>query len=113
MRNMMQYAILKDEILKFNFSILPPSKGYISQYTPWGVYGLIVIETYEGIFSFMTVKMIYCPYQDSTQDIPPNIPLCLQELPRALPLGTPSGKGVYLTVYPSSRPYMYTRKIEN
>ena len=30
--------------------------------------------------------------------------LRLQELPPALPLGTPSGEGVYLTVYPSSRP---------
>ena len=39
----------------------------------------------------MTVKMIYCPYEDSTQ-----------EFPRASPLGTPSGKGVYLTVYSSS-----------
>ena len=41
---------------------IPPSEGYISQYTPKGVYGLIVNETYEGIISFMTAKMIYCPY---------------------------------------------------
>ena len=27
-----------------------------------------------------------------------------QEIPQALPLGTPSGKGVYLTVHPSSCP---------
>ena len=33
-----------------------------------------------------------------------NIPPRLQEFPRALPLGTPSGQGVYLTVYPSSLP---------
>ena len=29
---------------------------------------------------------------------------CLQEFPGASPSGTPSGKGLYLTVYPSSRP---------
>ena len=52
----------------------------------------------------MIFKMMYCPYKDSTRDIWSNIPLCLQELPWALPSGTPSGKGVYLTVYPSSRP---------
>ena len=34
--------------------------------------------------------------------------LCLQEFPRASPSGTPSGKGLYLTVYPSSRPNMDT-----
>ena len=28
----------------------------------------------------------------------------IQEFPRASPWGTPSGEGVYLTVYPSSRP---------
>ena len=48
--------------------------------------------------------MIYCPYLDLTRDIRSNIPLCLQEFPWALPSGTPSGKGVYLTVYPESRP---------
>ena len=29
---------------------------------------------------------------------------CLQEFPRASASETPSGKGVYLTIYPSSRP---------
>ena len=33
-----------------------------------------------------------------------DIPLRLQEFPRASPSGTPSVGGVYLTVYPSSRP---------
>ena len=33
-----------------------------------------------------------------------NILLRLQEFPRAASSGTPSGGGVYLTVYPSSRP---------
>ena len=37
-----------------------------------------------------------------------NIPLHLQEFSCALPLGTPSGKGANLTVYPSSRPNMDT-----
>ena len=43
-------------------------------------------------------------YQDSTWDIRSNITLCLQEFPRASPSGTPSGKMLYLNVYPSSRP---------
>ena len=46
--------------------------------------------------------MIYCLYKDSTWDILSNIPLCFQEFPRALTWGTPSGEGVYLTLYPSS-----------
>ena len=54
------------------------------------------------------MKIIYCPYKGSTPDIRSNIPLCLQEFPRASPPGAPSGKGVYLTVYPSSRPNMDT-----
>ena len=29
---------------------------------------------------------------------------CLKEFTRAWPSGTPSGKGLYLSVYPSSRP---------
>ena len=49
------------------------------------------------------VKIIYCPYKDSTQDIQSNIPLCLQEFTRATPLGNPSRDAVYLTVYPSHR----------
>ena len=36
--------------------------------------------------------------------------LYLQEFPRASPSGTPSGKGLYLTVYPSSRPITDTIK---
>ena len=55
--------------------------------------------------------MIYCPYKDSTRNIGSNIPLLLQELPRALPSGTPSGKGVYLTVYTSSHPNTDTIQI--
>ena len=47
--------------------------------------------------------MNYCPYQDLTPDIRSNIVLCLWEFPRALSLGVPSCKGIYLTVYPSSR----------
>ena len=50
----------------------------------------------------MIVKIIFCPYFDITRVIRSNVPLCLQEIPRTLPLGTPSGKWVYLTVYPLS-----------
>ena len=42
-----QYIILKYEILKLNFTMLPLSKDYISQYTPKGLYGLIVNEINE------------------------------------------------------------------
>ena len=52
----------------------------------------------------MIVKMIYCLYYDLTRDTLSNIPLCLQEFPLAWPSETPSGKGVYLTVHPLSRP---------
>ena len=38
------------------------------------------------------------------RDIRSNIPFCLQEFPQASPLGNPSGEGLYLTVYPLSRP---------
>ena len=48
----------------------------------------------------------------STRDIRSNKPLCLQEFPLALPSGTPSGKGLYLTVYPSSRPNTDTMTID-
>ena len=36
--------------------------------------------------------------------IVPGVPSGVQEFPRASPSGTPSGGGVYLTVYPSSHP---------
>ena len=39
-----------------------------------------------------------------TRDKRSNITLCRQELPWASPSRAPSGKGLYLTVYPSSRP---------
>ena len=78
------------------------SESYITQYTPQGVYGQIVNENNEVNISLMIVKIILCPYQDSTRHIPSNITLCLQEFPRASPSGTPSDKGLYLTVYHSS-----------
>ena len=43
-------------------AILPPSEGYISQYTTSGVYGLNVTEINKGIISLMIVKIIYCLY---------------------------------------------------
>ena len=46
-------------------SIIPPSKGYISQYTSLGVYGIIDNEIYEGFISFMTVRssLRLCPWK--------------------------------------------------
>ena len=94
----------KKEYWELTLATLPQSKGYITQYTPQGVFWLIVNEINEGIMSLMIVKMVYCPYYDLTWYIRSNIPLCLQEFPRAWPLRTPSGKGVYLTVYPLPHP---------
>ena len=50
--------------------------------------------------------MLYCTYQDSTPDIyiHSNIALCLLEFPPALLLETPSDGGLYMTLYPQSRP---------
>ena len=58
----------------------------------------------------MIFKMIYCLFQDSTRDIWSNIPIRLQEFSRPLPSGTPSGEGVYLTVYFFSCPNTDTVK---
>ena len=101
----LQYIILKDGILRFYSCNITSKRGvYFTVHTPQGAYRLIVNEIYKEMFCLMIVKMIYSPYQDSTRDIRSNIPLHLQVLPRASPSGTPSGKGVYLIVYPSSRP---------
>ena len=47
---------------------------------------------------------ILYPYCDETRDIWSNITLCLKEIPRVKPEGTPEGKGLYLTVYSESSP---------
>ena len=53
-----QYIIINNGILKSNCTIFPRSEGYITQYTPSGVYGIIVNENNEVNISLMTVKMI-------------------------------------------------------
>ena len=53
-----QYIILNNGILKLNSSVLPSSEGYISQYTPSGVYGLIVNEINEVNINLILVKII-------------------------------------------------------
>ena len=45
-------------ILKSNSSMFPQSKGYITEDTPQGVYGLIINENIEVNISLMIVKMI-------------------------------------------------------
>ena len=57
-----QYIILKYGILKVYSTLLPSSEGYISQYTPKGVYRLIVNEINEGIISIKLLRMLYCLY---------------------------------------------------
>ena len=52
------YIILNNGILKSNSSIFPWSEGYITQYTPQGVYGLICNENNEVNISLMIFKMI-------------------------------------------------------
>ena len=64
-----KYSIKQYGILKLNSSVLPSIEGYISQYTPQGVYGLIVNEINKRILTIMIVKIIYCPYLDSTRVI--------------------------------------------
>ena len=96
-------VILTNGILKFFSLVLTSSVGYISQYTLQGVYKLIVNDIIERIISIMIVKIIYCPYQDSTQDRPSNIGLCLMEFPWALQSGTPSCKLLNFTEHPLSR----------
>ena len=56
--NILHYIILNNEILKSNSSIFPQSEGYITQYTPQGVYKLIVDENNEVNICLMIVKMI-------------------------------------------------------
>ena len=51
-----QYIIFKYGILKFNSTVIPSSEGYISHYTPNGVYWLIVNEINEGIISIIILK---------------------------------------------------------
>ena len=63
------------EYWDLTLSILPPSKVYFTVHS-LGSYMLIVNEINERIICLMTFKMIYCPYEDSTQDIQSNIPLC-------------------------------------
>ena len=46
-----QYIILNNGILKLNSSVLPSSEGYISQYTPKGVYRLFANVINAGINS--------------------------------------------------------------
>ena len=65
---------------------------------------------YENTFfsSSKIHKIIYCPYEDLTWIKRSNIARCRRELPWALPLATPSGEGLYLTVYPLSCPNLDT-----
>ena len=52
------YIILNNGILKSNSSIFPKSKGYITQYTPYGVYGLIVNENNEVNITLVYVWLL-------------------------------------------------------
>ena len=54
------YIILNNGILKSNSSIFPRSEWYITQYTPFGVYGLIVNDNNEVNISLMIVKTTRC-----------------------------------------------------
>ena len=55
---MIHYIIHNNGILKSNSSIFPWSEGYITQYTPKGVYKLLVNENNEVNISLVIVKMI-------------------------------------------------------
>ena len=64
-----QYMILNNGILKLNPTILPPSKGYISLYTPYGENGIIFNEINEGFINILILKNDILPVLDSTMDI--------------------------------------------
>ena len=98
------YIILNNGILKSNSSIFSRSKGYITEYTPQGVYGLIVNENNEVNISLMIVKNDIMSVLGLNLGYTVKYTGLLREFPRASPSGTPSGKGLYLTVYPSCRP---------
>ena len=76
-----QYIILKDGLLRFYSVNITSKQGVYFTVHSLGVHRLIVNKTYEGNIRFMTVKIIYCPYEDSTWDIQSNIPNCFQEFP--------------------------------
>ena len=57
-KHLCHYIILTNGILKTNTLIFPWSEGYITQYTPQGVYGLIVNENNEVNICLMIVKII-------------------------------------------------------
>ena len=54
--HILHYIILNNGILKSNSLVFPRSKGYISQHTPYGVYGLIVYEMNEVNIILIIVK---------------------------------------------------------
>ena len=58
MSHQFHYIILNSGILKSNSTTFPWSEGHITQYTPQGVYGLIVTENNEVHISLVIVKMI-------------------------------------------------------
>ena len=98
MHNLVQYIILKYGILKLNSKVLPSSKGYSSQYTPYGVYRLIVNEINEGISSIIILKNVILPVLGLNLGYTVKYrPLSLG-IPLGSPSGTPSGGGLYLTV---------------
>ena len=78
-----QYISLKYGISKFNSTVLPSSKGYISQYTPLGVYGLIVDKNKEGIISVIILANVILPILGL------NLGYTVKYSP--LPSGVPSG----------------------
>ena len=80
-----QYIVLNIGMLNLNASVLPLSKGYISQYTPYGICGLIFNEVNELIISLMIIRLV--------------------GIPRTLPSGNPSeqpSKPSENPVHPSS-----------
>ena len=74
----MQYIVLNIGMLNLNSSVLPLSKGYISQYTPYGICGLIFYEVNELIISLMIIRLVGLILGISPR-------LCLREIPRSSP----------------------------
>ena len=90
-----------DGTLKLISSVLPSSKGYISQYTPQGAYKRIFNDVNQVIISLMIVKNYIGFVLGLKSGYTVKYTL---RLPSGFALGNSSGKGTYLTVYPSSHP---------
>ena len=87
------YIIPNNGILRSNSLIFPPSEEYISQSTPWGVYGLIVNKNNEVKISLMVIKNDIKSVLGLNSGYTVKYNPLHSAVPLGLPSGTPSGQG--------------------